>query len=343
MNSRIVSSRASSSCSLELPLPQNLEDFYNENGGLPFSKNLGMKVVSDIDSCFRLWRKFSPKKTLFDTWEFRFAFYKAYRYKPYFLLLKNQSKELAFLPLWYEDEKKKYFWFGSDWQEEVRFFSMDPNYVPFLLLFAPSPLLLNAISQDSVRSLNGKIEFEEDESKYVLNLGGFRSHEDFLMTLKKKTRLDLRRNRRRIERQNPKIIINNFSDFEHLVRLSKERFELKNEKTDWEDPRKVEAFRQVIELAGKSYEIRTISVLIGNRIAGVDLIALFNKCYYTLICGYNVTDFSGIGHFFNLFEIDDAIRLGMKKIDFLQDSYEWKNNFFDPVPLFKYEKTEAES
>jgi len=338
MNPRIFSPRTSSSRSLECPFPPNLEDFCDKNGGSPLLKNLRMKIISDIDSCFKLWKKFSPKKTLFDTWEFRFAFYKAYRYKPYFLLLKNQSRELALLPLWYEDEKKKYFWFGSDWQEEARFFSMDPNYVPFLLFLAPSPLLLNAISQDSVRSLKGKIEFEEDESKYVLNLEGFRSHEDYLMTLKKKIRLNLRRNRRKIERQNPKIVINNFSDFEHLVRLSKERFEQKREKTDWEDPRRVEAFRQVIELAGKSYEIRIISVLVGNTIAGVDLIALFNKCYYTLICGYDVVDFSGIGHFFNLFEIDDAIRLGMKKIDFLQDSYEWKNIFFDPIPLFKYEK-----
>jgi len=338
MSPTISSSETFSSRSLERLLSPNLKDFYNKDGDSPLTKTLRMEIFSDLSSCLRLWKKFCQRKTLFDTWEFRLAFYRAYQYKPYFLLLKNQSRELALLPLWYEDEKKKYFWFGSDWQEEARFFSTDPDYVPLLLYLAPSPLLLNAISEDSVRSLKGKIKFEEDEPKYVLNLEGFRSHEDYLMTLKKKIRLNLRRDRRKIERQDPKIVINNFSDFEHLVRLSKERFEQKSEKTDWEDPRKVEAFRQVIKLAGKSYKTRMISVLIGNKIAGVDLIALFNKCYYTLICGYNVLNFSGIGNFLNLFEIDDAVRLGMKKIDFLQDSYEWKNNFFDEIPLFKYEK-----
>jgi len=338
MTPTISSSQRFSSRSLEyLPSPK-LKDLNDKNDECSLSKTLRMRIITDIDSCYKLWKKFSPEKTLFDTWEFRLAFHKAYQYKPYFLLLKNQSRELAFLPLWYEDEKKKYFWFGSDWQEEVGFFSTDPNYVPLLLFLAPSPLLLNAISQDSVGSLKGKIEFEEDEPKYVLNIQGFRSHEDYLMTLKKKRRLNLRRARRRIERQNPRIVINNFSHFEHLVRLSKERFEQKSEKTDWEDPRKIEAFRQVIKLAGKSYKIRMISIMIGNEIAGVDLIALFNRCYYTLICGYNIRDFSGIGNFLNLLEIDDAIRLGMRKIDFLQDSYEWKNNFFDEIPLFKYEK-----
>jgi len=68
------------------------------------------------------------------------------------------------------------------------------------------------------------------------------------------------------------------------------------------------------------------------------LIALFNECYYTLICGYDVWNFSGIGNFLNLFEIDDAIRLGMKKIDFLQENYEWKNRLFDEIPLFMYRK-----
>jgi len=308
------------------------------NRRLPRLETLRIEVISNINSCFKLWQEFSPRKTLFDVWEFRLAFYEAYKYKPCFLLLKNQSEQLALLPLWYEDDKMRYSWFGGDWQEEVRFFTKHPKYIPFLLSSAPSPLLLNAISQDSAEPLKRKIRLEVDEPKYVLALDEFEDHKDYLMAIKKKTRHNLRRNRREIQRQNPRIVINNFSDFDHLVRLSKERFKQKSEETDWEDPRRVEAFRQVIRLAGKSYNVRMISVLIEGEIAGVDLIALFNGCYYTLRCGYNVKDYPGIGSFINLFEIDDAIRLGTKKIDFLQDSYEWKHKFFRTVPLFKYEK-----
>ncbi len=316
----------------------NLQDLWDKNSYSQHLKTLQTETISDINSCFKLWKKFSPSKTLFDTWEFRLAFHKAYRYKPYFLLLKNNSEEVALLPLWYEDEAKKFSWFGSDWQEETRFFSKDPSYVSLLLFLAPSPISLNAISEDSVRLLKDKIKFEEDAPKYVLDLQGFGNHEDYIMTLKKKIRYNLRRARRKIESQNPKIMINNFSDFENLIHLSKERFKQKGEKTDWEDQKRIEAFRQVIKLTGRSYKTRMISVSIGNQIAGVDLIALFDSCYYTLICGYNVKDFSGIGNFVNLFEIDDAIRLGMKRIDFLQNSYHWKENFLEAVPLFKYEK-----
>jgi len=310
----------------------------SKNGVSPPLKKFQMETISDIVSCFELWKKFSPRKTLFDVWEFRLAFYKAYKYKPCFLLLKNRSQELALLPLWYEDDTQRYCWFGGDWQEEVRFFSKRPNYIPILLSLAPSPLLLNAIAQDAIRPLKREVRFEEDEPKYILDLSKFRNHEDYLATIKKKTRQNLRRNRKKIEAQNPEIVIDNLSDFEHLVRLSEERFKQKREETDWKDARRVEAFRQVIKLAGESYKVRMITVLIGKKIAGVDLIALFNGCYYTLRCGYNVRSFPGIGSFFNLLEIDDAIGLGMKKVDFLQDSYEWKNLFFQTVPLFRYEK-----
>jgi CelD/BcsL family acetyltransferase involved in cellulose biosynthesis len=301
-------------------------------------------VVSDIKECEKLWREFSPNLTLFDTWEFRLAFYEAYKYKPYFLVLKKNGENLALLPLWYEDNNfydknlKRYTWFGSDWQEEVGFFAKDINYIPLLISVAPTPLYLNAISKDSIEKLKDKIEFKEDEPKYVLNLKGFKNHEDYLMTLKKNTRRNLRKDRNRILKQNPEIVINNFSDLDVLIELAKERFREKGESADWEDPRRVEAFKNVIKFSGKSYKVRMIKVKINGKDAGVDLICILNKTYFAVKCGYNISEFSGIGNFINLYEIDDAIKLGMEKIDFLQNNYQWKNKYFPPVPLYKFEK-----
>lgn len=298
-----------------------------------------IEIISDINQCFELWEEFSPKKTLFDTWEFRFAFYRGYRYKPYFILLKRESENLALLPLWYDESKKKYTWFGSDWQEEVRFFSRDPNYIPILISLAPTPLHLNAIAGDSITPVRNKIKFENDDSKYALDLEKLRNHEDYLMTLKKNKRRNLRKDRNRILKQNPEIIINNFSDFNELIEISKKRFQKKGEETDWKDPKRIKTFEEVIKLGGKSYQTRMVTVKIGGKIAGVDLICLYNKIYFTVKCGYDVTNFHGIGNFINLFEIDDAIKLGMRKIDFLQNSYGWKNQYFKAIPLFKYEKS----
>jgi len=297
-----------------------------------------VEIVSDIEKCHSLWQEFSPQRNLFDTWEFRYAFYQGYQFLPHFLLLKRNSENLALLPLWFDEDRKIYTWFGSDWQEEVSFFTKDLNLIPFLISLAPSPLYLNAISADCVTPLQNEIKFENDEPKYVLNLEGFKNHEDWLKTLKKNRRRDLRKDRNRILRQKPEIIINNFADIDELIRLSKKRFKERGEKTDWEDKRRISTFKEVINLGGRSYQPRMITIKINGKAAGVDLVCLFKKTYFTVKCGYDVKNFSGIGNFMNLFEIDDAISLGMKKIDFLQNNYQWKNRWFQPVPLYKFRK-----
>jgi CelD/BcsL family acetyltransferase involved in cellulose biosynthesis len=158
------------------------------------------------------------------------------------------------------------------------------------------------------------------------------------MTLKKNNRRNLRKDRNRIKKLKPKIIINKFSHFDNLVKLAKERFAKKGEETDWEDKRRIDTFRYVIRLRDRSYKIRMVSIKIGNRIAGVDLNAIYNGTYYTLKCGYDVYRFPGIGNFMNLFEIDDAISLGLKRVDFLQNNYNWKSQYFPALPLLIYEK-----
>lgn len=319
---------------------QSLDNFYDQNGHRKLLKSLHFQVVSRIEECQQLWAEFSPKETLFDTWEFRLAFWKGYGYRPHFLLLKENGNNLAILPLWYEEDEKRYTWFGSTWQEENLFLTKDPIFIPLLLAVAPSPLLLNAIDAKEVFWAREFVDFKVDDPKYILDLEEIGSSEGFLASLKKKKRYNLRRDRKIIESQKPEIIFNNYSHLDELVRLSKKRFYEKDEDTDWDDPRRVETFRQVVKLGQeeKSYQIRMLTIKIGSQIAGVDLIALYNGCYAPLKCGYDIADFPGLGNFVNLLEIDDAAALGMKKIDFLEINYGWKDRWFREVPLFQYEK-----
>jgi ribosomal-protein-alanine N-acetyltransferase len=302
--------------------------------------NIKVEVITDLPRCFDLWQEFSPKQTLFDCWEFRLSFYNAYKFKPYFILIKNLSENLAILPLEYSEKDSCYTWFGSSWHEENKFFVKNPIYTPLLLELAPKPLSLEAIDASGQDSLKEFIKLEPDSPKYILDLQNMSSSEDFLMNLSKNKRHGLRKDRRRIEKQNPQIIIDKFSDLDNLINLSRRRFHEKGENTDWEDPRRIETFKQVINLADRTYKLRMISIYINNQPAAVDLIAIFNGCYYALKCGYDVKNFPGIGNFMNLFEIDDAISMRMKRFDLLQNNYEWKDRLFQQIPLYKY-KTEG--
>ncbi|MFC1790443.1 GNAT family N-acetyltransferase [Patescibacteria group bacterium] len=321
-------------------LTRGQQHYYSTNGHSSLLKSLQVEVFSQIDDCQRLWQEFSLNTTLFDTWDFRLAFWKGYHYEPYFLVLKNGPENLALLPLQYEKDKKRYTWFGSMWQEENKFLVKDPLFIPLLLAISPSPIILNAISTDLPSWAEKVIKLKPDDPKYILKLDTIKFVDDYLATLKKKKRYNLKRDQRIIQDQNPQIIINRFEDFDDLIRLSLERFHGKGEDADWEDHRRVKTFRQVIKLGQttRDYQIRMISVVIGKKIASVDLIALFKNCYSPLKCGYDVKSFPGIGNFVNLLEINDAISLGMKKMDFLEIGYGWKEKWFEAVPLLQYEK-----
>lgn len=323
----------------ESPEPQ-IKKFYTKNGHLKLIKSLKVQIVSDIKSAHELWKEFSPNRTLFDTWEFRLAFYNAYKYTPHFIVLKTDTVHQAVLPLWHEEDMNRYVFFGSVWQEENNFFVKDPIFSPLLLSISPSPLYLNALSADTISKPADFVDFTSDDPKFILDLTTISSVDDFLMRFKKKRRYNMRRDWKLIESKKPEIIIDNYSNLDKLIELSMIRFAEKGEDTDWEDKRRIEAFKQVIELGrqAESYTVRMITIKIGDAIAAVDLIAIFNGCYYPLKCGYDVSHFPGIGNYVNLFEIKDALSLNMKKMDFLEIDYGWKNKWFDQIPLFRYQK-----
>lgn len=325
---------------LQNALSKQQHRYYHANGHASLLKKLQIEVYTDIKICQKLWQEFSRPAVLFDTWDFRTAFWHGYNHQPYFMVLKEGFNNLALLPLWYESDKKTYAWFGSAWQEENKFLAKDPLFIPLMLAVCPKPVLLNAISADLPIWTEEVITLQADDPKFILKLDSLDSSQDYLLTLKKKKRYNLRRDQKIIEAQEPIITFDRLSDFDALVNLSIKRFEEKGEDTDWQDPRRVEAFRQIIRLGKQNgqYQVRTITVTIGNHIAAVDLIAIFQNCYYPLKCGYDVKNFPGIGSFVNLLEIDDAIQLGMRKMDFLEIGYGWKEKWFEAVPLLKYEK-----
>lgn len=321
-------------------LTRKQQDYYKSNGHSLLLKSLVVQVVTELSECKKLWEEFSPKETLFDTWNFRLAFLKGYKRSPYFLLLKNGQENMALLPLCHEEENGRYAWFGSEWQEENKFLVKDPLLIPIMLAACPSPVKLNAITSQLPDWIKDVIKLSFDDPKYILDLTSFSSSDNYLASLKKKKRHNLKRDRKIILNFNPQVILNNFSNFDELVQLSINRFRQKGETTDWIDPRRIESFRQVIRLGNKidSYQVKMITILIGGKIAGVDLITIYKNCYSPLKCGYDVKNFPGIGSFVNLYEIDDAISLGMERIDFLEIGYGWKDKWFTQVPLLKYEK-----
>ncbi len=313
-----------------------------ENKLLETPKGLNIAVVTDLSDCQNLWQKFSPGNSVFDLWEIRYSFFQGYKFSPYFLTIYKEKDVMGVLPLWFNanptfgktaSDWQKYTWFGSNWPEDNTFFVIDRELIPLLLLACPKPVELACINPlpdyDYLKEFPGFTS--EEDNKYFLDLSSVNTIDDFLIKLKKKKRYNLRRDRKHILSLSPKIIIENHNNLEMMFELSIERFRLKypdepSEQSAFEDERRKEVFRSLVANA-KEYQVRLITTIINGKIEAVEFGLVYKKTYYALNAGVDVSHFSGLGVYSNLLVIEDALKLGCTKIDFLESDNNWKSSW----------------
>lgn len=331
--------------------------FTEKNGFISLSRRLTLKVFYKLGKIRKLWEEFSPNISAFDLWDVRDAFLKAYRFEPYFLTIARQRGKdqeiLGVLPLWFNSDKdrrdtvdfQKYAWFGSNWPEDNVFFVKGSEIIPLLLIAAPKPLELACIKPlselDFLTSLPGFTN--EEDKKFFLDLSNISTLDHFLSRLKKKKRYNLKRDRKKILSFNPKITINENFHIEDLFFLSIKRFKEQfpdepKEHSAFEDERRKNVFRNLIANA-KKYQSRLIATIINGEVAAVEFGIVYNKTYFALNSGANISKYSGIGIFSNLLVIEDALNLGCTKIDFLEGDNNWKKSWnFTHVYQYQFKK-----
>lgn len=319
--------------------PENKHLF--RNGVSKLIPRLTLKVHSRLEECFYLWEKFSPKKTLFDLWDFRFAWSDGLKNKPYFYTLYEGKKPLGVLPLSYDNEDKRFEWFGCEWLENHKFFVEDKEIIDLLLTIAPSPLHLNSIAvYDEVHKLTkyGKVSDDPDD-RNVKDISEVSSLDQLLSTFKKKSRYNLKYDHRRLMSMGVKIEMSETKDltnFEELLKMNMRRFNGIDRDISWVEKFQ-EAFRLIIKNANK-YTFKYIKVSSPTGTASIDMIITYRDTYYPFTGSNNVAQFNGIGNFMTYIEFEDAINSGFKLVDILQEDHGWKHRYFDQIPLYVFEK-----
>ncbi|MDP2643293.1 MAG: GNAT family N-acetyltransferase [Candidatus Peregrinibacteria bacterium] len=299
---------------------------------------MNVRFVEEIGECEKLWEEFSPHLSIFDEWDFRFSFLEFYKYNIYFVLLEEENQNVGLLPLWYIPEKNKYFWMGDigdgfDWQEENSFWVKDEKYLKTLIDSCPKSTVLTSLKESVCGFLGEDGRLSKANPKQILSLDGISSVEDFLMTVNKKLRQNLRRDKKRVDEVNPEIVFDHFEDFGALVKFNSDKFL----DSPFKDERMVKTFNLIIENGknGVKYKSRMISVKVDGEIVGVDLNFICGDVYYTMLCGNDTEKCPGIGHYLTMLDIEDALSLGVKLIDFAEsDEGSYKEKLFKTISQF---------
>lgn len=332
---------------LEYLLPKTAQNKHlYSNGVSRLIPRLTLKVHTDLEMCYLLWDKFSQNKTLFDLWEFRYAWLQGYGYQQYFYTLYEGKKALGTLPLWYNEEEKHYEWIGGYWMEGNKFFAEDDKIIDLLLSAVPIPIKLMSIEKEQymrARHTLGAFKPEED-LKYTKNIRNIESIDNLLSTYKKKSRYHLKADYRRIMNYSPRVdfIEGDTAPLDELFALNIARFNNVNrEESIYRDPKQSKAFRETVQSSighAAPFKCKFLKTTIQGKTAALDLLITHNDTYYQ-ICGANdVVNYSGVGNYMVYLELEDAIKNGYAMIDCLQEDHSWKHRFFDSREMFVFEK-----
>jgi len=324
-----------------LPKTSANKEIY-QNGLSKIIDRLVVKMETNIEKCWRLWEKFSPKKSLFQLWDFRYSWYQGWGFKPFFYTIYFGKKPVAVLPLWYNEIEKKYQWFGGTWPEDNCFFVNDSDFILPLLKIAPKPILLNAIEENNTLSPLKEIYFKQDTPKYIIPVSYYQSLDDFLSTLKKKNRHHLRYYEKRFSEIITKVELvegNQSKNLSLLQKLSIFDFERKEDGdfSEYRKKQRIKTFEMIYKNQGV-YKIISLYIWIGDYLAAYDILGLYKNNLYLLTGAADLKRFPGLGVYVTALELKKAWEWRVEMIDCMQEDYNWKHKYFTPKPLLRFEK-----
>lgn len=286
---------------------------------------MDVAIVDDLSECEKLWKKFSPNKIIWDSWDVNFSFFNE-DFEPYFIVVFDKKKEVGLLPLRFDKVKKEYCYFGGYFPEDREFW-FDPSLFKLVFENIPKNTFLYDLNETSVNSIieanpGFKDNFKFSDHHYFINLEKFNFDlEGYFKTFSKKHRKNLFYDLRKVKGKTKyELIFGGLENYDRLVELNVERF--KGE-SDFEDKEFSNQFFSFLSYLEKEEMLFMVAILIDGKVEGIEFGCYFNDVYYVLNGGSN-RDIENLGKVLIYEHFKKAISLKAKKIDFLTGDSGWK-------------------
>ncbi len=272
-----------------------------------------------------------------DLWEVRECFHDHFQRTPLFIFAQEDGQPLGLIPLSWIPESNCYgyfpgeVWQGKTWLEQNRVVARDQavfNQMLNWLKRKKIPFHLRYLLPNS--HLPAKLS-TTDEIGYIFysELMSY-NIDNYYALFSRKSRKAISREVDKYYLRDLTIRLDEFSDFDVMVRMSIERF---GEDSYFKDERFSASFRQLAEFLRKKRWLRITTVIIDGKPAAVDVGCLY-KGVYTLLAGGTDANYPGVAKVINLHHIKKACEEKYKEADFLSGDFSWKKIFhLSPRPL----------
>jgi hypothetical protein len=297
---------------------------------------LKVRVCDDLEEGQRLWQHNRANACLFDLWPVRACFQERFNHRPCFLVAERNWKIEGVLALsWIEEEA--YFgnfpgetWRGKTWLEQNKIMASDQRVFNELLDHIPGPANIRYLTRNSM--LMGKHVLVVDEIGYLFHPGRYAySFQVYMQQFSGKSRKKLGRELANLQAIGLSYRYDDLQDLEYIFRLNQETF---GEWSYFNDSRFLKSFESLILWLKERGMARVTTVILGGKVAAVDVGALWGSSY-TLLAGGTHSDFPGVAKLINFHHLEWACRQRIEEVDFLCGDFGWKERFhLTPRPLY---------
>lgn len=280
--------------------------------------NITYKIITDLQDAKEVWEKLSPKTRLSDDWNFRYTYYKYFKYSLFFYTAFDNNEPVATLPLQWNEKKKHLDFFGGGYFSDNKPFALEEYHpiIDTLIKQIDQPARLEWMDYSAKNFPESKIE----DQMYYLPLSGLKDYEDFIeRTLTGSSKKQLKKHLRRLLEKNIKVTKGTIEDFEFLVEFNKKRFGLESR---FFAPHRLDFFRDVIN----NFDAQIITISVDDNVEAVGISIFYNNVYYGLNAGAS-NEIDNLGKFLYLQKIDQAIKLGATEYNAGSGSFGWKEAF----------------
>jgi len=291
------------------------------------------EIVKDLSSAQKVWDMLTPRKTIYDEWEFRYCFYKYFKNELFFYTGYKNNELIGVLPLQFNSNDECLEYFGGSVMNDNRVLikSGYESCIPaFFKTIKEKAKVEYLVGNDSFIS-----ELPIKGYRFILDLSKFGTIEEYIQNyFGSETRRTLRKSFRKIEERNVEILLNNFEDIELLFEYNIRHF--KQESTFASCAYRKETFRDFLKLP---YEPVLLTFIIDGEKEAVSFCLKYNNVYESFNTGTRTEEIKNLFAFMIMKNIELALKSNMSSYDALSGDLGWKEKWgFTKIPQYIYEK-----
>ncbi len=297
-----------------------------------------IKKIEDITEAQRLWDLLSPKESIFDTWEFRYIFYKYTRQPIAFYTGYDGDTPIGLLPLQINEQTKQLEFFGGNFMDDNTLFLL-PGYESSAELFfssLPVPTTLSYIAgTNAFTSQLPIIDYH-----FIAPIDTVTTTDEYLHKLvsSDKRREIQRRARKMLSEHSIVVYTNKLDDLELLFSLNKEQF---GEKSTFYYPNRETIYKDLTQ--AEMFHPALLTIELDGQKAAVFLSLTYKETYIAINGGISASAPKDFHTYTKVAKLEEALQYKAKKYDALTNDCGWKENWgFQKIPQRIYTNVSAE-